>query len=46
MEHYKRSKLLNNSTVLEFVTKNGSRQRTYQVANILLTKTQGLKHQC
>ena len=38
MEHYKISKLLNDSTVPKFVTINGSKQMIYQVVNILLTK--------
>ena len=36
MEHYKIFKLLNDSTVLKFMTKN--RSKIYQVVNILLTK--------
>ena len=35
MEHYKISKLLKDSTVSKFVTKNGSKEMIYQVVNIL-----------
>ena len=38
MKHYKKSKLLNDSTVWKFVTKNGSKQMNYQVVKILSTK--------
>ena len=38
MEHYKISKLLNDSTVSKFVTKNGLNWMIYQMVNILLTK--------
>ena len=46
MEHYKRSKLLNDSTVSKFVAKNGLKQMIYQVENILPTKIEGLKLLC
>ena len=35
MEHYKISKLLNDSTMLKIATKNGSKYMIYQVVNIL-----------
>ena len=38
MEHYKVSKLLNDSTRSKFVTKNGSKEMIYEVVNILMTK--------
>ena len=41
MEHYKIFKFLNDSTVLEFVTKkkkNGVKQSIYQVGKITLTR--------
>ena len=38
MEHYKISKLLSDSNVSKFVTKNGSKQMIYKVVNIVLAK--------
>ena len=38
MEHFKISKLLSDSTLSKFVTKNGSKLMIYQVLDILLTK--------
>ena len=38
MELYKLTKLLNDSTVSKFGTKNGSKLKIYQVVNILLIK--------
>ena len=35
MEHYKISKLFNDSTVSKFVTKNGLKSKIYPVANII-----------
>ena len=38
MQYYKISKLLNDSTVSKFATKNGSKKMICQVFSILLTK--------
>ena len=38
MEHYKISKLLNDSAVTKFVTKNGSKKMIDQVVNIMFKK--------
>ena len=38
MEHHKKSKLLNNSTVSKFVTKNGLKCTIYQTINIFANK--------
>ena len=38
MEHYKTCKLLNDSTVLKFVTKKWIEIMTYQAVSTLLTK--------
>ena len=38
MEHYKISKLLNDSAASKFVTKNGSKLLIYKVINTLLTE--------
>ena len=38
MQYYKISKLLNDSTVSKFTTKNGSKKMIYQVFSIMLTK--------
>ena len=38
MEDYKISKLVNDSTVSKYVTKNGSKQMIYQVVNTVLTE--------
>ena len=46
MEHYKISKLLNDSSISKFMTKNVSKLMNYQVVNILLTKILGINLQC
>ena len=38
MEHYKICKLLNDSAVSKFATKNGSKWMIYQVPNVVVTK--------
>ena len=46
MEHYKISKLLNDSSISKFMAKNVSKLMNYQVVNILLTKILGINLQC
>ena len=46
MEHYKISKLLNDSSISKFMIKNVSKLMNYQVVNILLTKILGINLQC
>ena len=45
MEHFKISKLLHDSAIVKFVTKNGCKYMIYQVVNILMTKIESLKLQ-
>ena len=46
MEHYKKSKLLNDLAVSKLLQKHGLKYMILQAVNIPLTKIQGLKIQC